>query len=537
MTQSRNAERRRQVNCGLIGVGTVGSAVLDFFAQGPMDLRLSGSEGIGGPSVIPIHIRSASRRARHNPKAAPEDLIRQVLERAGEDGASRFYYDFDPSDPESRFTPGAPAWRRIVSDPEIDIIVEVTGSPVAEAIIQEALWHGKCVVTANKRVMSRSGYELVKLAQARGAVLAYEGSVGGGMPIVQMMGSSIGGNITAILAIVNGTTNFILSRMREQVRTASTPDEASKAYPLALADAIKAGLAEADPSDDVLGEDARSKLIILAGLAFGVRLRPADIYVRGIARRGRLTQESIFTSTDLQALERLGYVPKLLAGAERLQTASGERVIGWVQPVALPTNHPLAGVAGSGNACLMQVESPMTAASGGARGYEIMVNGPGAGGPETASSIIADIRFCAQQIAVAGRVGARRDMAERPVPVYMYGASAFGRSQAYAGAAAACLTDALKAPFFLRFVQRGPASAEDAATIVRALRSSRIQGEALAPGETSPGHTYVMTQAASIRQVEEALEQVLRQFDPGRMALDILYLPVLRHASLERADR
>ncbi len=557
MTQQSFAANGAQVNCGLIGIGVVGSAVLDFFAKGPLELLVSESS-MSGVSSVPIHIWSASRRSRQNPRAASEELIRQVVTQAGGE-EPRFFYDTDPEDPSSEFQPGMPAWRKIVSDPDVDIVVELTGSPVAEAIIEEALWNGKCVVTANKKVMSRSGYQLVKLAQARGTVLAYEAAVGGGMPIVQTIGASIGGRVTAMQAILNGTTNFILSSMREAARD-SNADNAMAAYPSALCAATHAGLAEADPSADVLGDDAQSKLIILAGLAFGVRLRPRDVYMRGIARRGRrtlpeglpreafhacppgtgapcatmcagddhLATEPIFTAEDLSVMASQGYVPKLLAGAQRIMTDGGERLVGWVQPVALLDHHPLAGVDGSQNACLLRVDSPVSNGDKDAKAYEIMMRGPGAGGPETASSVIADIEFCARQLAVAGRLRHPGKEQAASGPAYMYGATAFARAQDVHGVPSYYAADDLVAPFFLRFRYLGDKGTGTAAQVISgALRSSGVEAGPLPSFESAPSYIYYRTAPSSIAAMEQALQSVYEQFNAAEMALDALYLPVL----------
>ena len=561
MTGPASAGEPKPINCGLIGVGTVGSAVVDFFAQHPLELPVAGTR-FGDPSSTPIDLWSAARRSRHNPKGASEELLRRVLGDGGE-GSPRFFYDHDPEDSSTRFRPGAPAWRQVVSDENVDIVVELTGSPVAEAIIEEALWNGKCVVTANKKVMSRSGYELVRLAQARGTVLAYEASVGGGMPVVQMIGTSVGGKVVAMLAILNGTTNFILSRMRS-AQGADGQAQGLAAYPSAMCAAVHEGLAEADPSDDVLGEDARSKLIILAGLAFGVRLRPRDVYLRGIARRGpaemprevrradlhacppgkglpcretcaeddHLSTRCIFAAADLAVLEREGYAPKLLAGAQRVpgEGEEAERIVAWVQPAAVPIGHPLANVEGYENACLLQVESPT---SGGAapRRFELLARGPGAGGPQTASSVIADIQFCARQLALTGRFGPAARAQEQRTPLYMYGAGAFGRPQPYEGAPALTRTEELVAPFLLRFVFKGEEARGDAArAVVEIVGRHGIEASPLEGAAAAPEHLYYRTTPASMRAMEGALEGVLRNFDAGRMPLDVLYLPILEGA-------
>ena len=521
-----------QVNCGLIGVGTVGTATLDFFAEGPLSLGLAGSE-IGRRTSVPVHVWSASRRSRTKQKAASEHLIHTVLQRAG-DGGARFAYDHDPANPGSAFTPGDPAWRRIVSDPEVDIVVELTGSPVAEAIIQEALWSGKSVVTANKKVMSRSGYELVRLAQARGSVLAYEAAAGGGMPIVQMMGTSIGGRVQAFSAIVNGTCNFILSRMMAGSRNGPLGAESPGLYAEALSSAMDAGLAEADPGDDVLGEDSRSKLIILAGLAFGVRLRLPDVYVRGIARRDLMTRESVFRDEDLLVLDGLGLAPRLVAGAQRTVVDGLDRVVAWVSPVVVRPEHPLAGVQGSDNACLLEVESPAAAERGSGRGYTIVVRGPGAGGPETASSVIADIEFCARQMAVSGRLDSARGVGGESRPMYMYGSDAFSRPQSYLGRPSLHFANDLTARFFLRFVHdENRGHGFDA--MAGALSDFGVPADHIHASASAPNLRYFITGPVSFGAMEAALESVLKRFGTGRTSLDVLYLPILDGPALGRA--
>jgi homoserine dehydrogenase len=504
------------VNCALIGVGVVGSATLDFFASGPLRLPLSSPE-MGGAANIPIYVWAASRRSLSREGTAGEALVRSVLRQSGPGGESRFYVDAP------RTGPSSPSWRRIVEDPAVDIVVEVTGSPVAEAIIHEALWRGKSVVTANKRVMSRSGYQLARLAERRGAILAYEASVGGGMPIVQTIGSSIGGRTTALLAIINGTTNFILSEMVAGAEKAGSDAEAAAIYPAALSAAVKRGLAEADPSDDVLGEDPRSKLIILAGLAFGVRLRPTDVYLRGIARKGRLTRESIFHAADLSFMRRQGYVPKLLAGAQRYADGGRERIVGWVQPVALPQAHALAGVRDSENACLLQAESPVTAPAG-TKSYEIMLRGPGAGGPETASSVISDIQFCARQIAAG-----RRSQPGEARAVYNYGGSAFSSAQEFLGRPSLLSAAGLRAPFLLRFLAQGPP-----ARLESTLRQAGVAARAV-PSMEGGGYHFFETEPASMGALEHALEACLQETGTAGLSMDILYVPILEGAAWRAA--
>ena len=405
---------------------------------------------------------------------------------------------------------------------------------MAEAIIEEALWNGKCVVTANKAIISRSGHDLVRLARSRGVILAYEAAVGGGMPVVQTIAGSIGGSVQAILAILNGTTNFVLSRI---VRGALSGEGGS--YQQAVCAAIHGGLAEADPGADVLGEDARSKMMILAGLAFGVRLRPQDVYVRGIARRGPLNApvadrrdfhdcpggespcadvcgdddhlgtRPIFTAHDLVALNAIGLTPKMLAGAQR----SGDCVVAWAQPAAVPVSHALGGVAGAENGCLLEVESP---SQGTGTPFTLTLRGPGAGGPETASSVMADVMFCARQLA-----SGRRENGSPPH--YMYGADAFREPQTFDGAPSLLLADQLKTSFFLRFAVAGGTSAQAlAALLQRGGIDASIHEAAGAPESL----VYFRTGPQSMRSVEEAIRTTLGQTEAAGASLDVLYLPI-----------
>jgi homoserine dehydrogenase len=525
MTASASVLAPKEINVGLIGVGVVGSSVLDFFANGPMELPVPGAR-FGDPGSVHVRLWSAARRSRESAAGASEETIASIVSRDS-DGVPRFYHEGDGG------TSG-PAWREVVYDDNVDVVVELTGSAGAEAMIEEALWNGKSVVTANKAVLSRTGYELVKLAQSRGSVLAYEAAVGGGMPIVQTIGSSIGGNITAILGILNGTSNFILSEMRASAESKSEGD----AYVDAVQAAIRAGLAEADPSADVLGEDSRSKTIVLSGLGFGVRLRPRDVYFRGIARKGtqrlgsELNSDAIFHATDLRVLSALGYVPKLLAGAQIVRAGSdGERVVAWSQPAAVPFNHPLAGVDGSENACLLEVESPTGSTT---KGYNIMLRGPGAGGPETASSVIADLRFCARQVTTAAGRTRNGEGPPESSPLYMYGMGAFSRPQSYPGTPSILASDDLKTPFLLRFL-----TDEASADIhVGKLLSESGLTVTSGPGEAaSSAYHYFRTAPASLGAIERGIEAVLKAFDGPRLPLDVLYLPVLEGAHWDERGR
>ncbi len=205
-------------------------------------------------------------------------------------------------------------------------------------------------------------------------------------------------------------------------------------------------------------------------------------------------------------------------------------MIAWVQPCAVPATHPLALVEGSQNACLMRAESPVTEGDGAPKGYEIMVRGPGAGGPETASSVIADIQFCAAQLAVAGLRRAGRP-GDGPVPVYNYGANAFSRSQDFTGTPSVLADDGMVAPFFLRLTRRG--ARPSATTVAAGLRAAGLDVTRVTG--TDDRDLSFTTGPASVRAVETALERVL-QASGGDLSLDALYLPIIEGAGLAAAS-
>jgi homoserine dehydrogenase len=269
----------------------------------------------------------------------------------------------------------------VVDDPAVDIVVEVMGGlEPARSLILRAIAAGKSVVTANKAVIARYGEEIAAAAAARGVYVLIEAAVGGGIPIIEPLKQSLGGNrIRRVSGIVNGTTNYILSRMADE----------GAAYGEVLADAQRLGYAEADPAADVQGGDAADKIAILAGLAYGGSIERAAIPTEGIDR---------LEARDVTYAKELGYVVKLLAVAERFEasattaaTASPDAPAGSadsvlaldvrVHPTLLPRTHPLAGVHGVNNAILVEGE-PVG---------QVMFFGPGAGAGPTASAVVADI--------------------------------------------------------------------------------------------------------------------------------------------------
>jgi homoserine dehydrogenase len=260
----------------------------------------------------------------------------------------------------------------VLGDDATRVVVELMGGEEpARAYIESALVAGKHVVTANKEVMAKHGSELLGVAAEHGVRLLYEASVGGGIPIISPLSRDLLANeITAVTAIINGTTNFML--------TAMAHDGAE--YEEILAEAQRLGYAEPDPTADVEGIDAAFKIAILCGLAFGVAVQPDEVNRLGITN---------LTSRDFAYADELGYTIKLLATG---QLVDGE-VIASVQPTLIAHGEPLAKVDGVLNA--VQIEGDLVG--------RVVFEGPGAGANPTASAVLADVLDIAGDI-VAGRV-------------------------------------------------------------------------------------------------------------------------------------
>ncbi|NET55337.1 MAG: homoserine dehydrogenase [Symploca sp. SIO2E6] len=257
----------------------------------------------------------------------------------------------------------------IVTDPAIDIVVEVLGGlEPARSLILQAIAHSKHVVTANKAVISRYGDEIFTAANQAGVYVLLEGAVGGGIPVIQPLKQSLGVNqIRSITGIVNGTTNYILTKM--QTTGGSFTDILSEAQQL--------GYAEADPTADVDGLDAADKIAILASLAFGGRIKLQDIHCEGIRQ---------VSAADIAYAEKLGFVIKLLGVAKRdsevtVDTPEEEILQVRVHPTLVPQVHPLANISDVYNAILVEGE-PIG---------QVMFFGPGAGSGPTASAVVSDL--------------------------------------------------------------------------------------------------------------------------------------------------
>ena len=329
------------IGIGLLGLGTVGAGVAEIL-QTPDGRH---------PLVGELALKRVAVRDLNRPR--PIDLPSNIL----------------CTDPAA-----------VVQDPAVDIVVEVMGGlEPARSLILAAIAAGKPVVTANKAVIARHGEEIAAAAAEQGVYVLIEAAVGGGIPIIEPLKQSLGGNrIQRVSGIINGTTNYILSRMADE----------GAAYAEVLADAQRLGYAEADPAADVGGGDAADKIAILSGLAYGGPIERAAIPTEGIDR---------LDGCDVTYAEQLGYVVKLVAQAQNLGTASDGTVQldVRVSPTLLPKDHPLAGVHGVNNAILVEGD-PVG---------RVMFYGPGAGSGPTASAVVADILNIAGIRAATGNSG------------------------------------------------------------------------------------------------------------------------------------
>ncbi len=273
----------------------------------------------------------------------------------------------------------------LVADPEIDIVIEVMGGiePARELILQ-AFAHGKSVVTANKALLATHGSDLYSAADKAGVDLYYEAAVAGAIPILRPLRESlVGDHVKRIMGIVNGTTNYILTKM----------DEEGRAFNDVLAEAQSLGYAESDPTADIEGFDAAAKAAILAGLAFHTRVTAEDVHREGI---------SSITATDVSVAKSMDHVIKLLAIAE---LTPDDQISVRVHPALIPRTHPLAAVRDAFNAVFVEAESA----------GELMFYGRGAGGAPTASAILGDVVAVARHRTV-GALGPREsDYADRAI--------------------------------------------------------------------------------------------------------------------------
>ena len=273
----------------------------------------------------------------------------------------------------------------IVNDPEIDLVIEVIGGiEPARELIMTAIENRKSVVTANKALLASHGAEMFTAAYAKGEDIYYEASVAGAIPIIRPMRDSLAGDfVTRLMGIVNGTTNYILTKMHEDNRE----------FGDVLKEAQALGYAEADPTADVEGFDAAAKAAILSGLAFHTRVTVDDVYREGISK---------ITLEDVKIAKSMDHVIKLLAIAE---LTPADEISVRVHPVMLHKSHPLASVRDAYNAVFVEAESAGS----------LMFYGRGAGGAPTASAILGDVVAVARHIAL-NSVGQREtDYADRDI--------------------------------------------------------------------------------------------------------------------------
>ncbi len=327
---------------GLAGLGTVGTAVVQLLERG--------RDKLVARCGRPIEVVAVSARSRTKKR----DI-----------DVKKFRWMADPV--------------ALAADPAIDVLVEVIGGEgdPAKRVVETALAAGKPVVTANKALLAGHGQKLAALAERQRVALNFEASVAGGIPIVKTLREGLNGNsFTRIYGILNGTCNYILSRMEED----------RLAFDECLREAQRLGYAEADPSFDVEGHDTAQKLSILASLGFGTKVDPAAVYVEGI---------SSITLADLDAAAELGYRVKLLGVAVKTETGIEQRV----HPTMVPKESAIAQVMGVTNAVTMDADglAPIT------------LVGPGAGGMATASSVVADLADVARGVRTPpfGRPAAR----------------------------------------------------------------------------------------------------------------------------------
>ena len=321
----------QEVNVGVVGLGNVGSGTLAILAENAGQIALK----------LGFRLRVTAVCSRHVDSITIPESLGPVLKTTD--------------------------WRDVVTHPDIQIVAElVGGTGAAREMIDAAIQNGKSVVTANKELLANCGAEIWDRAIRAGVNLAIEASVAGGIPILSVLREGISGDqVSSLYGILNGTCNYILTEIEQR----------SAAFESVLAEAQSLGYAEADPSADVDGLDARSKLAILAALAFGEKITPADIYTEGIRR---------VTPVDFQYAHQMGYTIRLIASARK--TAEG--LILSVRPALIGQSTILASVRGSYNAVWVR----------GQFGEDTFYYGRGAGSRPTAVAVVSDLMRVAREI-------------------------------------------------------------------------------------------------------------------------------------------
>lgn len=313
----------KPIQVGLLGMGTVGSGTFEVLRRNQAEIKRRAGRGIEITMVADLDV------ARVQALVGPG--VRVV-----DDG------------------------RAVIANPEIDIVIELIGGyGIAKALVLEAIAAGKHVVTANKALLAVHGTEIFAAAQAQGVMVAFEAAVAGGIPIIKALREGLTANrIQWVAGIINGTTNFILSEMRDK----------GLDFSVALQEAQRLGYAEADPTFDIEGVDAAHKITLMSAMAFGIPVQFDKAYVEGITQLG---------AADIKYAEQLGYRIKLLGVTKRVDKGIELRV----HPSLVPTQRLIANVEGAMNAVMVQGDAVGTT----------LYYGKGAGAEPTASAVIADL--------------------------------------------------------------------------------------------------------------------------------------------------
>jgi len=318
-----NESHMKPIQVGLLGMGTVGSGTFDVLQRNQEEITRRAGRGIEIAMVADLDVAKAKALAGPNVKVVSDA-------------------------------------REIIANPDIDIVVELIGGyGIAKAMVLEAIAAGKHVVTANKALLAVHGTEIFEAANAKGVMVAFEAAVAGGIPIIKALREGLTANrIQWVAGIINGTTNFILSEMREK----------GLDFDVALKEAQRLGYAEADPSFDIEGVDAAHKATLMSALAFGIPVQFDKAYVEGITQLG---------AADIRYAEQLGYRIKLLGITKKTEAGIELRV----HPSLVPTQRLIANVEGAMNAVMVQGDAVGTT----------LYYGKGAGAEPTASAVIADL--------------------------------------------------------------------------------------------------------------------------------------------------
>jgi homoserine dehydrogenase len=318
-----NQMHMKPIQVGLLGMGTVGSGTFNVLLRNQEEIKRRAGRSIEITMVADLDVAKAQALAGPNVKVVSDA-------------------------------------RQIIANPEIDIVVELIGGyGIAKAMVLEAIAAGKHVVTANKALLAVHGTEIFEAANARGVMVAFEAAVAGGIPIIKALREGLTANrIQWVAGIINGTTNFILSEMREK----------GLDFDVVLKEAQRLGYAEADPSFDIEGVDAAHKATLMSALAFGIPVQFDKAYVEGITQLG---------AADIRYAEQLGYRIKLLGITKKTEAGIELRV----HPSLVPTQRLIANVEGAMNAVMVHGDAVGTT----------LYYGKGAGAEPTASAVIADL--------------------------------------------------------------------------------------------------------------------------------------------------